>query len=107
MNLKDAIRQEACSVFLNLNEFAEEMVINGVAMPALWDMSEQALGEASTSDPTGWGVGSLTSVLFVSEECLVCPLADEEITVKDERYTVIKAESQTGIIRLELERKTA
>ena len=104
---KDVLHKEALTVFLNTEEFAELMLINGQEVPAQWDDTLQPLGEKSATDPTGWGVVSETPILFVLEEGFACPLPDEELDINGERYTVLKANPQMGVIRLELERKTA
>ena len=104
---KEILRKEARSVFMNPDEFAEEMDINGAPVLALWDDTLQPLGANSQTDPTGFGVTLQTAVLFVLAEDFACPLPDEEIVVEGERYTVVKAAPQSGILRLELERHTA
>ena len=106
-SLKEQMQLDASAVFMNPDEFAEEMNINGVPVLALWDDTLQSLGTNSQTDPTGFGITLQTAVLFVLAEDFACPLPDEEIVVEGERYTVVKAAPQSGILRLELERHTA
>lgn len=105
--LKEQMPLEARRVFMNPDEFAEEMIINGLPVPALWDDSLRPLGTNSQSDPTGFGVTLQTAVLLVSAEDFARPLPNEKIVVQGIRYTVLKAGPQSGILRLELQRHTA
>ena len=107
MNFKDALAFEAEHVFMNTDEFADHISVNGSSVCAVWGDSRQPLGEKSSTDPTGWGVASQTSVLLVLEKDFACPLPDEALDINGEIYTVVTVRPQMGIIRLELERNTA
>ena len=106
-SLKEQMQLDAVGVFMNPEEFAEVMNINGVPVLALWDDTLQPLGTNSQTDPTGFGVTLQTAVLLVLAEDFACPLPNEEVVVEGERYTVAKAVPQSGILRLELERHAA
>ena len=104
---KEILRKEARSVFMNRDEFAEEMNINGVPVLALWDDTLQPQSQQPVTDPTGFGIALQAAVLLVLDEDFACPLPEEQVVVEGERYTVVKASPQSGVLRLELERHTA
>lgn len=106
---KEQLRKDAHCVFLNPEEFAEKMDINGRQVTAQWDdtLLPLAVSGNKHTDPLGLGVISQTAILFVHEDEIDCPLPGEEMYVNGTPYLVSKADSQEGIIRIELERNTA
>ncbi|GAB7080872.1 hypothetical protein [Megalodesulfovibrio paquesii] len=104
---KEILRREARDVFMNPAEFAEERLVNGLPMLTLWDDTLQPQGTNSVTDPSGWGVVSHLAVLYLLDEAFPCPLSGEALTVDGERYTVVRATPQEGLLRLDLEGRTA
>ena len=107
MSVKEALAHDAEHIFMNPDEFADLLTINGRPVPALWDDALRPRGEGSQTAPTGWGVVAHTAALLVRAQDFPSPLPGEEIVVQGVRWTVAKAHPQNGVLRLELERNTA
>lgn len=107
MTFKEALAQDAATVFLNPAEFGEEMVIDGVSMPAMWGEESASARDVHGVGLDGWGVNAESAVLLVLKNAMPRPVPGQRITVDGITWSVIKARPQTGILRLELERNTA
>jgi len=105
--LKDQIRAEA-SVFLNLKEFAEEILIEGVPTPAVCDWTVTPEGEhlyGSTGDT--WGAGVEHAEIFLDEGIIITPEVGEQIYVNDKLWTVRRANPENGLLHLWLYRNVS
>ncbi|MDL2268870.1 hypothetical protein LJC71_04940 [Desulfosarcina sp. OttesenSCG-928-A07] len=107
MNFKDALAFDAASVFLNMEEFAEEMVVDGVSMPALWGEENVPAPDIKASTVDAWGLNTETAVLLVLESNMTRPVSGQDMVVDGETWTVIKARPQCGILRLVLQRNVS
>lgn len=105
-DLKDQLLRDL-PTFLNSTEFAEKMDINGTLTLAQWDDSLQPLTATPEADPTGWGISTQNSILFILENITTVPLPGALLRVQGIPHTIIKVTPELGILRLELERLTA
>lgn len=108
-SFKEQVCDDIFAVFLNNEEFAEEMEINGERVRALWDdtMNPFALTGGKSTSPQGVGIIAESVILFVSEEDMDCPVPGEVLYVDGIGFTVNKSDPQMGVLRIEIERNTA
>lgn len=93
---------------MNAEEFAEEMIIDGVPMAAQWGRESVPTPDLNDSESmTAWGINTETAVLLVLESAMTRPVPDQNMMVNGEVWTVIKARPQHGILRLELQRNVS
>lgn len=107
MNFKETLAHDCAAVFLNPAEFAGEMVINGVPMPAMWGEESASARDVHGVNLDGWGVNAEQAVLLVLEAAMPCPVPGQHLEIDGEAYTVTKARPQYGILRIELERNVS
>lgn len=99
---KKILEDDAKQVFLNLDEFSEEVNIDGVVMPVIWgEHSETGEGfHRVTVDSFGLSVESLT--IYVAEGAMLRPVPNQRMWIDGERWDVMKASPQQGLICIEL-----
>ena len=104
MNLKAVIHNEAASVFLNPDEFAEYISLDDVPeTPALCDWSVTPGGEhlyGSTGDPLG--VNTVQAVVTLGEGVIPKPEPGQELTVNGQYWIVREASCASGLMTLKL-----
>ena len=102
MSFKDALSSDIRSVFLNPDEFAEEICLNGVRMYALVDDSQGGFAGgqvAGLKNASGLGLGEADRTLYVPDmpETRLSP--GEQITLNGEAWVVDDA---PGSVRVEM-----
>ena len=107
MTFKEALAFDAAHVFLNVDEFAELMTVDGEEMPAQWGEEVAPAPNVLESSVDAWGVNTEKAVLILLESRLPLPVAGQSLLVNDVAWQVIKARPKTGLIRIELQRNTA
>lgn len=108
MKLKDAIRQEACTVFLSEDDFADAIVIDGVETVGIWDDSEAALAGQSLGgvpDVDSFGLGADQRVLHVPSDAIPAPVNGQRLCI-DGAYWIATTcgVDSLGLMQLKLTR---
>lgn len=97
---KDFIPLDNNRVFINTNEFAEIHNIDGEDLPIVFDtdiLNERPLQHAE-------GVYLSHVVIFIDKKALgYIPVQNQEITVDDVIYTVMKVSDDNGLLEITLE----
>ncbi len=104
MTLKDQMTKDIDAVFLNTDEFAEEMVVSfggwsGTVKGILADDADQAAG---LSQDGGLRLGTATLHIAASDLPKE-PAEGRTITVKGKEYTVLRVGRQAGMLEIRLE----
>lgn len=108
MNLRDAMRADAARVFLNVDEFAEKIVIEDMPTLAICDWLEEPGGEhlyGATGET--WGVNAVHAEISLGEGVIPQPEPGQEITVNGKDWIVSNADTQSGLLHLKLYRNVA
>ncbi len=108
MNLKEVMQREASSVFMNEDEFAEEIVIEGIPTSAVCDWSVVPEGEHLYGSPDDtWGVNVVHAEINLAENIIPQPEIGQEIDVNGLFWQVRTASAQDGVLNLKLFRNVA
>lgn len=108
MKLRDAMRSDAARVFLNTDEFAEEITIEGVTTPAVCDWSVQPGGEhlyGNAGDT--WGVNAVHAEITLAEGIILQPEPGDELVINNRAWLVSFAAPADGLLNLKLFRNVA
>lgn len=106
-SFKDSLAFDAERVFLNPDEFAEIMTVNGAPMPAMWGEEIRPAPDELGATVDAWGLNSERAVLLVPQSAMPLPVPGQRLTIDGKGWTVEKSRPQNGVIRLELARNTA
>lgn len=108
MNLKDVMRAEATSVFLNTDDFAETISIDGVETVGIWDDSEAALAGQSLGgvpDVDSFGLVADQRVLHIPVGVIASPLNGQRLYIDGEYWmTTACGVDSFGLMQLKLTR---
>lgn len=109
MTLRDAMRAEASRVFLNLDEFAEKISIEGVPeTPAVCDWSMEPGGEHLYGNPGDtWGVNTVHAEITLAAGIIPMPETGQELLINDRLWTVLSAHELSGLLHLRIYRNVA
>lgn len=100
---KDIIREDISDVFLNLDEFAVEHVVNGKKMPALVDNNELIEREKKAKSDMD-GVNVKQTLIFVRARHFgALPPVGYLLTLDGMSYIVIDAINEDGVYSITLE----
>ena len=102
MSFKETLQRDAELVFINLREFGEETIINGVSVQAVISGPKSGLTEVDDSRP---GVVFETATLNYPAGTLPLPRANREIDWNGVKWMVLNAADNKGIHRLEMYRE--
>ena len=102
MGFKDAIKHDVAETFLNLEEFGEEISLNGIITPALVNGPQTALAPVGDDRP---GVVFETVVINYPAGLMPLPRADREIMWNDQKWIVMDSANNAGIHRVQLFRE--
>lgn len=105
MGFKDIIRKDISSVFLQTEEYAEVLSVNGKNMLALLDESELQERETYKNDPTD-GIYENAVTMYVSAaEYGKQPKVGNILRIGSDRvYTVLECVEETGLYKITMTR---
>lgn len=108
MNLKEVMRREALTVFMNPKEFGEEMLVDDLPCYGQWDEEYMPVQQFFGASMDVMGVNTLERLLFVMprslEDSLPLPVPDQVLEIDGILWTVRDAVPEAGIIKLTLYR---
>ena len=108
MKLRDAMRDDAARVFLNPDEFAEEIVIEDVPTLAVCDWSAEPGGEHLYGSPGDtWGVNAVHADITLAEGVIPKPDPGQERIINNPAWLGRAAHGQPGLLKLKLYRNVA
>lgn len=108
MKLRQQLVRDARNVFLNPDEFAEEISIEDVKTPAVCDWSAQPGGEHLYGSPGDtWGVNAVHAEITLAEGVIPTPEPGQELIVNDRAWIVRSANTRAGLLNLKLYRNVA
>ena len=100
---KDYAQDFDLGTFINLDEFADDHLINGNLLKCVID--NDIFDERSTlSGDRSGGVFKDMISIFIKKEDIEKPLIDEMITVDDEDYRVVEVKENMRMYEIELTR---
>ena len=100
---KDYAQDFDLDTFINLDEFADDHLINGTLLKCVID--NDIFDERSTlSGDRSGGVFKDMISIFIKKEDIEKPLIDEMITVDDEDYRVVEVKENMRMYEIELTR---
>ena len=99
--LKDYIKDFDLDTFINMDEFADNHVINGEAIKCVVDTDIFDERSTTAGDRSG-GVFKDTISIFTKMSDIEKPLIDEMMTVDDEDYRVVEVKENMGMYEIEL-----
>lgn len=100
---KDYAQDFDLDTFINLDEFADDHLINGNLLKCVID--NDIFDERSTlSGDRSGGVFKDMISIFIKKEDIEKPLIDEMITVDDEDYRVVEVKENMRMYEIELTR---
>ncbi len=100
---KDYAQDFDLDTFINLDEFADDHLINGTLLKCVID--NDIFDERSTlSGDRSGGVFKDMISIFIKKEDIEKPLIDEMITVDDEDYRVVEVKENMRVYEIELTR---
>ena len=100
---KDYAQDFDLDIFINLDEFADDHLINGNLLKCVID--NDVFDERSTlSGDRSGGVFKDMISIFIKKEDIEKPLIDEMITVDDEDYRVVEVKENMRMYEIELTR---
>ena len=100
---KDYAQDFDLDTFINLDEFADDHLINGNFLKCVID--DDIFDERSTqSGDRSGGVFKDMISIFIKKEDIEKPLIDEMITVDDEDYRVVEVKENMRMYEIELTR---
>lgn len=100
---KDYAQDFDLDTFINLDEFADDHLINGKLLKCVID--NDIFDERSTlSGDRSGGVFKDMISIFIKKEDIEKPLIDEMITVDDEDYRVVEVKENMRMYEIELTR---
>lgn len=103
MTFKEIIRADISDVFLNIDEFAVEHVINGRSMPALVDNNELIEREKKAKSDMD-GVNVKTTLIYVRARNFgALPPVGYHLTLDSMSYIVLDAINEDGVYSITLE----
>ena len=99
--LKDYIKDFDLDTFINMDEFADDHVINSETIKCVVDTD--IFDERSTlaGDRSG-GVFKASISIFIKMADIEKPLIDEMMTVDDDHYRVVEVKENMGLYEIEL-----
>ncbi len=114
MNFKQQIKQDV-SVFLNLQEFGDEITIDDIVTVGLWDdVGVSLVGDdlGGVPDANSFGLYETQRILYVPAEGVVenvlgieMPVVEQRLYIKGEYWMVMPGTQESmGIIKLVLQR---
>lgn len=99
--LKDYIKGFDLDTFINMEEFADDHVINGETIKCVVDTDLFDERSTTAGDRSG-GVFKDTISIFIKMSDIEKPLIDEMMTVDDEDYRVVEVKENMGMYEIEL-----
>lgn len=101
MSLKDQMAAEA-SIFLDPNEFGEELMVDGQPMLGCWDEEIQPAPRFFGATMDVMGVNTVERLLFLLPQSpdWPCPVPDQEIEVDGSLWNVRDARPESGLFKL-------
>lgn len=99
--LKDYIKDFDLDTFINMDEFADNHVINGETIKCLVDTDLFDERSTQASDRSG-GVFKDTISVFIKMSDIAKPLIDEMMTVDEDDYKVVEVKENMGMYEIEL-----
>jgi hypothetical protein len=98
---KDQLLDDLDSVFLNLDEFAVEINLNGNTITAIADDSDGSFdsssGQSGFADPSGLGLQMTTRTLRIKQTDAEGLMPEQSVTVNDERWIVDSIKTEDGM----------
>lgn len=104
MSLKSSMRDEARRVFLNLSDFAEEILIDGHPMTALCEWLIEPQGQALYGAPGNRGIQHFEAEIMLDVESIQVPEPGQQLRVNNRVWTVHSVEIHAGLLSLRLYR---
>lgn len=105
--LKDVLLAEA-PLFLNPQEFGEEITVDGIPALGVWDEQVQPASQFFGASMDVMGVNTVERLLFVmpldKEEPVPLPVPDQELDIGGQFWMVRDAKDEAGILKLTLYR---
>lgn len=99
--LKDYIKDFDLDTFINMDEFADNHVINGKPIKCLVDTDLFDERSTQAGDRSG-GVFKDTISVFIKMSDIAKPLIDEMMTVDEDDYRVVEVKENMGMYEIEL-----
>lgn len=99
--LKDYIKVFDLDTFINMDEFADNHVINGETIKCVVDTDLFDERSTQAGDRSG-GVFKDTISIFIKMSDIEKPIIGEMMTVDDEDYRVVEVKENMGMYEIEL-----
>ena len=99
--LKDYIKDFDLDTFINMEEFADNHVINGEAIKCVVDTDIFDERSTTAGDRSG-GVFKDTISIFIKMSDIAKPLIDEMMTVDEDDYRVVEVKENMGLYEIVL-----
>ena len=97
---KDFVTEDVNSVFLNVNEFADEHVINGVDVRCVIDnIDTQDDGESDR-----YGTFATSIRVHIKEWIITTPVENEILSIDGYDFTVTRVSREVGMLVIEARR---
>ena len=108
MTFKEQLHKDRAT-FLNLNEFAELIHIEGLPepVPAVCDWSVEPEGEHLYASTDSWGVNSIHATVILAESAVPKLSPGCELVINKHRWTVRGASTNGGLLTLKIHRNVA
>jgi|LSPZ01.1.fsa_nt_gi hypothetical protein len=99
MNLKDVIAEDIDNVFFNTDDFSDEAIIDGRAVPIILD--NDALN--GKSDVYAMGLAEGEQLIFIKEKDMFrLPQPGEQMTINGKQWYIRHAISNAGVFELRI-----
>lgn len=99
--LKDYIKDFDLNTFINMDEFADDHVINGETIKCVVDTDIFDERSTISGDRSG-GVFKDSISIFIKMSDIEKPLIDEMMTVDDDHYRVVEVKENMGMYEIVL-----
>lgn len=104
---KAQLQKDAQDIFLNCEEFAEMVNIDGVEMPVIWGEESETGDEFYSAAVQSFGLNVETLTIYVLEGAMARPLPEQNLWIDGECWRVARVLPETGMLKLQLYRNTA
>lgn len=101
VTLKDYIKDFDLDTFINMDEFADNHVINGETIKCVVDTDIFDERSTKAGDRSG-GVFKDSISIFIKMSDIAKPLIDEMMTVDEDDYRVVEVKENMGMYEIEL-----
>lgn len=102
MSFKAQVYEDIKNVFLNVSEFAENNIINGISIPSILDETSYQEYKTSMQLDTDGVFMQLVNLFVKKDDLNYVPVINEQMNINKSKYFVIATTEVMGILDIKL-----